>query len=78
MANKTVTFLRETRVGDLYAEGAQASFDTDTANALIEGGFAVAGRQEILERPDDAEPGVQIDGQGLPPAADAPKVKTRP
>lgn len=26
---------------------------------------------QIGERPDDAEPGVQIDGQGLPPAAEA-------
>lgn len=27
---------------------------------------------EISTRPDDAVPGVQIDGQGLPPAADTP------
>lgn len=29
---------------------------------------------EVLERPDDAAPGEQIDGQGLPPAAEPPPV----
>lgn len=66
--------------GETYVDGESLTVDAATAARLIEvGGAKLEG--EIIDgtegsRPDGAEAGVQLDGQGLLPASDesAPEV----
>ena len=60
--------------GETYVDGESLAVDAATAARLIEVGGAKP-EGEIVEgteesRPDGAEAGVQLDGQGLLPAAD--------
>lgn len=61
--------------GRIRKAGAIVEVSESVAKQLLARGKAVLATAEDIpaatdERPDDAAPGEQIDGQGLPPAAD--------